>query len=412
MEHQSLFIIAIIAGFYMAWNIGANDVANAMGTSIGSGALTLRKAAFIAGIMNFLGALLVGVHVTNTIRKGVIDPLLFRDNPTQFVCGMLGVLLASGLWVTFATWKEWPVSTTHAVVGAIVGFGIAAGGIAIVNWKVIAFIVLSWVISPVFGGIISYLVFMLIKKVFLGPANPYASVIRYGPVFIGGVLYLLCLAFLFKGLKNVHLNLSFWSATVIAGTIGIVCAVLSALYLRRWKTKHDDVDYNDIEELAKPLQVVSAAYESFANGANDVANAIGPVAAIIAILETGDLSMEANVPIWLLAVGGIAIWVGISTWGWRVMGTIGKRITHITPTRGFSAEFGTATTVLICSQLGMPVSTTHTSVGNVVGVGLARGLGGVDLKVVRMIIEGWLYTLPAAGGLAAIFYLVIYRFVG
>ncbi|MBN1355183.1 inorganic phosphate transporter [bacterium] len=411
MESHIIFAFAIILGFYMAWNIGANDVANAMGTSIGSGTLTLRQAALIAGIMNFLGALLVGSHVTETIRRGVIDPMRFQSNPREFVLGMLGVLLASGMWVMFATWKEWPVSTTHSVIGAVVGFGIAAGGFGMVNWKIIGFIVLSWIVSPVVGGCISYLVFVTMRELVLNKSDPRAVARKIGPFFSFGVLYILSIAFLFKGLKNLDLNITFLNATLISTGIGAAGGLLVHRYLKRWVPKKKSA-YDDIEELAKPLQVLSASYESFANGSNDVANAIGPVAAILAILETGNLTMRAEVPLWLLGIGGIAIWVGISTWGWRVMETIGKKITYITPTRGFAAEFGTATTVLLCSQLGMPVSTTHTSVGNVIGVGLARGLGGINLKIIRKILEGWLYTLPAAGFLSAIIYFLLIRIFG
>ncbi len=406
MSGQIIFFLAVVFGFYMAWNIGANDVANAMGTSVGSGTLNIKQAALIAGVMNFLGALLVGTHVTNTIRKGVINPAFFEETPINLMLGMLGVILAAGMWVMFATWKEWPVSTTHSVIGAVVGFGLAAGGAALINWKIIVLIVLSWVISPVVGGVISYITFYSIRKLVFNRRDPFAAAIKIGPSFVGVIVFFLSLAFLFKGLKNLKLNLTFFSSTLISGGVAVAAGVIVYYLLKRCKPPKDS-PYDAIEELAKPLQVVSAAYESFANGANDVANAIGPVAAILAILDTGSVTMKAPVPIWVLAMGGIGIWVGISTWGWRVMATIGKKITHITPSRGFSAEFGTATTVLLCSQLGMPVSTTHTSVGNVIGVGMAGGVTSIDFRVVRKIVEGWVWTLPVAGLLSAIIYKIL-----
>lgn len=406
MSGQIIFILAVAFGFYMAWNIGANDVANAMGTSVGSGALKIKKAALIAGVMNFLGALLVGTHVTNTVRKGVVDPEYFASEPIHLMIGMLGVMLAAGLWVMFATYKQWPVSTTHSIIGAVVGFGIAAGGMGIIKWKVILFIVMSWIISPVFGGCISYIVFMTIRKLILHRKHPFKAALLIGPGFTGVITYFLAIAFLFKGLKNLKLNLTLLTSSLISLLLSVIVGGIVYILLKRVERKCSS-EIEDVERLAIPLQIVSASYEAFAAGANDVANAIGPVAAILAILDTGSVTMEASVPIWLLAMGGIGIWIGISTWGWRVMATIGKKITHITPTRGFAAEFGTATTVLICSQLGMPVSTTHTSVGNVIGVGMAGGVSSIDIRVVWKIIEGWLWTLPVAGIMSAIFYKIL-----
>ncbi len=403
MTAHLIFALAVASGFYMAWNIGSNDVANAMGTSVGAGTLKLKKAAFIAGIMNFLGALLVGTHVTNTVRKGVINPGYFTDTPEKLIIGMLSVVVSAGIWVTFATWKQWPVSTTHSVIGAVIGFGISAGGVAIIKWKIVVLIVLSWVISPVFGGLISYLTFYAIRKFILSRVNPFEAARKSGGYFVGTAAFFLVLAMLFKGLKNLHLNLSLPVSSLIALGISVLLGLITHRILKKIKPAREN-PYDSVEELAKPLQIVSAAYESFANGANDVANAIGPVAAIIAVLESGSVSMQAPVPLWLLALGGFGIWVGISTWGWRVMATIGRNITHITPTRGFAAEFGTATTVLICSQLGMPVSTTHTSVGNVIGVGLAKGMEAINYRVVWKIVEGWLWTLPIAALASALIY--------
>jgi len=398
-----LIIVAAGVGLYMAWSIGANDVANAMGTSVASGALTLRQAVIVAGICNFFGAVFVGAHVTNTVRKGVINVSNFSDDPNLLVYGMLAVLLGASVWVTLATYKGLPVSTTHSIIGALIGFGLLETGVHGVRWHIVGAIVLSWLISPVVGALISYLVFQVIKKFILNTLSPVAAIKKIGPFFVGVVFAILCLATIFKGLKNLHLDLSFPSALFVSILIGIGTGLIAAFFLRRYAITESS-EYEQVETLSKPLQIISAAYEAFANGANDVANAIGPVAAIYAILQTNQVGMTVSVPPWMLAIGGVGIVIGISTWGYKVMETIGKKITEITPTRGFAAEFGTATTVLICSKLGMPVSTTHTSVGNIIGVGYARGLAALDFSIIGRIIVMWLISLPAAAGLTIVFF--------
>lgn len=392
-----IFLLAVGAGLYMAFNIGANDVANAMGTSVASGALTPRRAVMVAGIFDFLGAVLVGSYVAETIRKGVVNPQLFSSSPEILLYGMVSALLGAALWLTLATRLGLPVSTTHSIVGAVIGFGVVGAGIRAVNWKVVGTIVLSWIISPLAGAGVSFLIFAFIRKKILDTFSPLSSMKKIGPYFIGLVVFILSLSVILEGTKHAKFSLSFPLAFFLAlggGSLG----VLVGRWLLR-KATPGEGEYKKVENLSKPLQVISASYECFAHGANDVANAIGPVAAIIGILTTQKVGTKVEVPLWVLALGGAGIVAGILLWGYRVMDTIGKKITEITPTRGFSAEFGAATAVLLFSRLGMPVSTTHVSVGTVMGVGLARGIRAINLRVIRYIIISWVLTLPIAGAL-------------
>jgi len=323
----TLFAAAVLAvGLYMAWNVGANDVANAMGTSVGSRAITIRQAILIAAVFEFSGAVLFGKHVTDTVRKGIVDPAAIAD-PHVIALGAFSAILAAGLWITFATWKGLPVSTTHSVVGAMTGFGLAAAGLDVVNWAKMGKIVASWVVSPVVGGIVAFISFSLFRH----------FVIRKYP------------------------------------------------------------DRARLERVFAYFQLMTASFVAFAHGSNDVANAIGPVAAALEFSREGaTVASKVPVPMWLLAFGGAGIVIGLATWGYKVMATIGERVTEITPTRGFCAEFATASVVLANSQIGLPISTTHTLVGSVIGVGMARGIKALNLRIIMDIITSWLATVPIA----------------
>ncbi|RQV98199.1 inorganic phosphate transporter [bacterium] len=395
---------AIIFGFYMAWNIGANDVANAMATSVGSGSLTYRQAIWIAAAMELAGAVLAGSHVTNTIRKGMIDVQLFAHDPQTLMLGMLAALLAAAVWLNIATLFGLPVSTTHSIVGAIVGFGLFIYGSTAIQWIKVFQIVLSWIISPLAGALIAYFLFVLIRKTILTARNTSRALLRLTPIFAGLTILLIVLATVYKGLKNLNLQLDTSTALFSSLTAGIIGAGIFYLYVsRRDGSRYDEIQ--NVERVFMVLQVATAAYVAFAHGANDVANAIGPMAAVFAIIQNGVIALKVPVPMWILLMGGVGIVIGLATWGYRVIKTVGKSITELTPTRGFSAEFSCATVVLVCSKLGLPVSTTHTLVGAVVGVGLAQGLGSVNLGVMRSIIASWLLTLPVAGGLTILIYL-------
>ncbi len=399
-----LLVMALLAAFYMAVNIGANDVANSMGTSVGSGALTIRKAVIVAGVCTFVGAVLLGVYVTDTIRKGIIDPAAFAPNPNLLIYGMIAVLLGAGAWVSIATYLKLPVSTTHSIVGALIGFGLLGAGIQGIQWKIVGAIMLSWFISPIGGAGISYLLFTIIKRKILDTPSPLAAAKRVGPFFVSLVLFVIGLAVVFGVSKRLLWSLHFSYVLGIAAAIAIVGGLASYIFLARYVLGEND-EYEEMEELAKPLEILSASYVGLAQGANDVANSIGPIAAILAVMETQKVTMQVPVPLWVLVLGGIGLVIGISTWGYRVMETIGKKITEVTPTRGFTAEFGAATVVIICSRLGMPISTTHATVGSVVGVGMARGIGAINLRVIGKIGISWLVTLPVS----ALFTMVIYK---
>lgn len=406
MDASFILIAAVLIGLYSAVNIGANDVANSMATSVASGALTIKRAVLVAGICNILGAVLVGSHVANTIRKGLIDPIQFSGRQTLFLFGMLAAVLGSALWVNIATYFKLPVSTTHSIIGGVVGFGLVSVGFAGINWTVVLFVVLSWIISPVFGGIIAFAIFSIIKKFILSSKEPIAQTRRIGPFFIGIVAFILSLAVIYKGLEHLHLDLPMLEAFLISLLVGAGGFLLGSFLLRRYKERDAD-PYYQVEKMANPLQVLSASFQAFSHGANDVANAIGPVAAIVAVVQAQKVDMQVAIPLWLLLMGGAGLAFGIYVWGHRVMETVGKRITSITPTRGFSAEFGTATTVLLCSRLGMPVSTTHVAVGNIIGVGLARGISAINLDVIKKIFSAWIISLPAAGLFSVAIYFIL-----
>ncbi len=465
-----LTIIILLAGFYLAWNIGANDVANAMGTSVGSGALTLGRALLVAAVFEFAGAFFFGSHVSETMQSGIIKTEIFSSTPIVIVYGMLSALIASGIWLQVASYYGWPVSTTHSIVGAIVGFGLINGGIEAVQWDNMSYIVASWVLSPVFGGLFAYGIFTILRKhIFFSP-NPVENAKKVMPWIVFVVFTILGLILLYHGLSNLEMGFNFAQSLLFGLLIGAISAGACHLLVRRihgpdtealenrkphpemalglektkkhllklheastgelrfqlksllqevdsisHKVTHPDSyeatkkEFAIIEKMFGYLQVMSACLMAFAHGANDVANAIGPLSAALTVLSTGYLTEQTAVPTWLLALGGLGIVIGLATWGWRVIETIGKKITELTPTRGFAAEFGAALTILVASRFGMPISTTHTLVGAVLGVGLARGLEALNLTMTRDIIVSWLVTVPAGALLSiGIFYGIQY----
>ena len=462
----TLLIVILVTGFYMAWNIGANDVANAMGTSVGSGALTLRKAILVAALLEFTGAFFFGSNVSQTMQSGIVNPDIFISQPRTLVYGMLAALASAGLWLQIASYFGWPVSTTHSIVGSIVGFGIVAGGIEAVYWQNVAQIVTTWIFSPILGGIISYYIFTLIRKKVLYTLDPYESALKITPIIVFFLVIILGSILIFDGLKHVQIDFPTYWKIVFIVVLALFCTLISYFIIRpalpkqpikinaefspevveslqkakkhldrvtnktsgqlqysvkslsqevtnlsifladqREKISHSHGEYSKVENIFGYLQIVSACMMAFAHGANDVANAIGPLSAAVTVLTTGIVALEAPIPLWALALGGSGIVIGFACWGWRVMETIGKKITELTPSRGFAAEFGAATTIVLASKFGMPVSTTHTLVGAVLGVGLARGLGAVNLNTMRDIIISWIVTVPVGAILAiCIFY--------
>lgn len=463
MSHETIIIaVALILGFYMAWNIGANDVANAMGTSVGSGALTMRRALIIAAVLEFCGAFFVGSYVSETIENGIINTSIFIGKPETFIFGMLSSLLAAGVWLQIASYCGWPVSTTHSIVGAVVGFGLIIGGPEAIYWDNMISIGLSWIVSPLVGGLLSYFVFQFLKKKIFFAIDPLHAAKKLTPALVFCVFLTLSLVTLFKGIASLQ-HLSIPEAMLISLVISSLAALVAHILLKRLKTTSDEhlanrqeiqvhmdlarslkylekaqnqakgllqeelgvaagqikdllqstkqppalfqtSEYASVERIFISLQIVTACCMAFAHGANDVANAIGPLSAIITVARHGLDGLKEQMPAWILALGGVGIVIGLATWGWRVIETIGKKITELTPSRGFAAEFGTATTILLASKLGLPVSTTHTLVGSVLGVGLARGFGALNITMIRDIVLSWAITVPVGAILAILFY--------
>jgi PiT family inorganic phosphate transporter len=410
VEAEIVYIsLAALFGIFMAWGIGANDVANAMATSVGSKALTIRQAILVAAVFEFLGAVLAGGEVTSTIRKGIVDAELLAGTPELLVYGMLASLLSAGTWLLIASRRGWPVSTTHSIVGAIVGFAAVGIGIDAVQWGEVASIVVSWVVSPVTAGLIAYLIYQSVQRLILSQEDPLAKAKRYVPVYIFLAAFTIVLVTILKGLKHVGLDLSLTNSYLLAVAIALLIALVGAIAIQRIKPdpkvdkKHH---FYTVERVFAVLMVVTACSMAFAHGSNDVANAIGPLAAVISVAKSGVVGAQAALPIWVLLIGGTGIVVGLATFGVHVISTVGKKITQLTPSRGFAAELAAATTIVIASGTGMPISTTHTLVGAVLGVGLARGIAAIDLRVVGRVFVSWVVTIPAGAFLAIIFFLI------
>ena len=408
---QILIILACLFGLFMAWGVGANDVANAMGTSVGAGALTIKQAIIIAMIFEFAGAYLAGGEVTSTIRKGIIDPGILEGTPELLVYGMLSALLAAGTWLLIASMMGWPVSTTHSIVGAIVGF--AAVGISpdAVNWGKVGKIVASWVVSPVLAGTIAYMLFRSVQKLILTQDDPFHRAKKFIPIYMFAVGFLIAMVTMLKGLKHVlkdsGVAMSFGECAMLAATVGVVVAIVGSVLLSRVKRDEEAEHYNrfaSVEKVFAVLMIFTACAMAFAHGSNDVANAVGPLAAVVSVVKSGAVGASSVMPSWILLLGGVGIMLGLATYGFKVMGTIGKKITELTPSRGFAAELGAAATVVLASGIGLPISTTHTLVGAVLGVGLARGIAAINMRVIGTIFMSWLITLPAGAGLAIVFF--------
>jgi PiT family inorganic phosphate transporter len=401
-------ILGATLAIYMAWAIGANDVANAMGTSVGSGALTIGGAVVVAGVLEFSGAFLAGGHVTNTVRKGMLDAALVEQNPELVLYGMLAALASAGTLLIVATKFGLPVSTTHSIVGAIVGFGSVGLGVDAVAWGKVAQIVASWLTSPLIGGVMAFLIFNLLRSQILDRDKPIEQLVRLGPFFFFYVFFIIGLVTLFKGLKNLKLDLDLPQALGASVLLGLFGALIGVIVIRRAVRSsggpEDKDHYRHVERVFVVLQIMTACAVAFAHGSNDVANSIGPLAAVHSIVTTGAAGKTAAVEPWMLAVGGFGIVVGLATWGYRVMETVGKKITELTPSRGFAAELAAATTIVLASRFGIPVSTTHILVGSVFGVGLARGIGALDLRVIGSILVSWVATVPIAAALSIFFF--------
>ncbi len=406
-----LVVFAAGVGFFMAWGIGANDVANAMGTSVGSKALTIKQAIIIAMIFEFAGAYLAGGEVTSTIRKGIIDTSYFVNAPEQLVFGMIAALLAAGSWLLIASYQGWPVSTTHSIVGAIIGFTLVAVGADAITWGKVSAIVGSWIITPLIAGMIAFTIFNSAQKLIFDAEKPFDAAKRYVPIYMFLAGFVLSLVTIKKGLKHIGLDVGATEGYLWAIGIAIAVALTGKFFISRISfSRMDDKEmhYTNVEKVFAILMVLTACCMAFAHGSNDVANAIGPLAAVVSVVSSGgEIAKKAALAWWILPLGGVGIVLGLAVFGQRVMKTIGTGITHLTPSRGFAAELAAACTVVIASGTGLPISTTQTLVGGVLGVGLAHGIAAINLSVVRNIVISWVITLPVGAGLAILFYSII-----
>ncbi|WP_462380335.1 inorganic phosphate transporter [Pseudomonas sp. Marseille-QA0892] len=409
-----LLVMACLFGFFMAWGVGANDVANAMGTSVGSKALTIKQAILVAMVFEFCGAYLAGGEVTETIKNGIVDANVIP--PDLFVLGMMSALLAAGTWLMIASIRGWPVSTTHSIVGAIIGFASVGISLDAVNWGGLVPIVSSWVVTPFISGVIAFFIFRSVQWLIIDTDEPFRNAKRWVPVYMFLTGFMLALMTFTKGLKHVGLSFTTSQGVALAVLVGLVVAGIGMLLLRRIKADADadrTFHYASVERVFAVLMIFTACSMAFAHGASDVSNAVGPLAAVVGVIEAGGdmvLGGRSAVPGWVLLLGAVGIVIGLATYGWRVIATIGKGITELTPSRGFAAELATAGTVVAASGVGLPVSTTHTLVGAVLGIGIARGIGALNLSVVGRIFTSWVITLPV-GAVLAIIYLEIFSFI-
>ncbi|WP_018860927.1 MULTISPECIES: inorganic phosphate transporter [unclassified Thioalkalivibrio] len=413
MEYDTLLLgLAVIFGLFMAWGIGANDVANAMGTSVGSRALNIRQAVFVAAVFVFAGAWLAGGEVTQTIRSGMVDSALLADSPSLLVFGMLAALAAAGTWLLTASYFGWPVSTTHSIIGAIIGFAVVGLGFEVVRWERVGTIAISWVLSPMIGGMIAFALFRSIQLLILDTVDPLKNAKRWAPLYIFLTALVTALVTMFKGLTHVGLDLTTAQAYGFAVLISLGVVAVGLLAIRRLRFEEISPQahgshFSDVEKVFGVMMVVTGCAMAFALGSNDVANAVGPLAAVVDVIHTGEVDPETVVPMWVLLLGGFGIVFGLFTYGHKVIATVGTGITQLTPSRGYAATAAAAATVVLASGTGLPISTTHTLVGAILGVGMARGIAAIDLRLVRMIFMSWIVTLPAGAILAIVFFFIL-----
>ena len=411
-----LVLAAAFFGFVMAYGVGANDVANAMGTSVGSKALTIKQAIIIAAIFEFTGAFFAGGEVTSTIRSGIVDAKVFAEIPELLAYGMIAALIAAGTWLLVATYFGWPVSTTHSIVGAIIGFGAVGVGMDAVHWDEVGGIVGSWVVTPVLSGILAFLIFMSAQKLIFDTENPLAAAKKYVPFYMVFAAFIMAFVTITKGLKHVGINLSSQEGLLLCIAISLVVGVIGKIAINMVKIDPDadkEMHFTNVEKIFGILMIFTACCMAFAHGSNDVANAIGPLAAVVGVIQSGGQVLDkVSLDWWILPLGAVGIVIGLMTFGARVIETIGSNITHLTPSRGFAAEIAAASTVVISSGLGLPISTTQTLVGAVLGVGMARGIAALNLGVIRNIFISWVVTLLIGAVLSIIFFYIIKGVMG
>lgn len=407
-----LVILTALLGFLMAFGIGANDVSNAMGTSVGSGTITVKQAIMIAMVFELAGAYLAGGEVADTIKSGIIQTESFSDQPDVLVLGMMSSLCAAGVWLIVATKMGWPVSGTHTIIGAVIGFALVTVGGHAIQWGQLTGIVGSWFITPVLAGIIAFVIFVNSQKLIFNRSEPFKQAKKYGPFYMGVTIFILCIVTISKGLKHVGLHLSNWETFGISLTLALIATVVGYIYFRSEKFAakvQGNGGFAGVEKIFSILMLLTACAMAFAHGSNDVANAIGPLAAVESIVSSGgSLESAAGMAPWVLPLGAIGMGVGLAVMGKSVMATVGTGITELTPSRGFAAQFACAVTVVLASGTGLPISTTQTLVGAILGVGFARGIAAINLGIIRNIVASWFVTLPAGAILSIIIYYILH----
>lgn len=416
----SLLILVAICGLYAAWNIGANDVANAVGTSVGSGALTLKQAVLVAAIFEFAGAFFLGGNVVNTIESRIIYLDGITGSVSLYIYGMISALLSTSIWLQIASFFGWPVSTTHSIIGAVIGFGLVVGKSSIIYWSYVFSIALSWIISPILGGFVAFIIFNVIRKKIFHSKDPILAMTKLTPFLSSCIFVTLAGVILIGGFMTYRISII--TVFFFLCLLGIIAYFVALFFVKKTKnfTKNFSLkltkriqsrgNYNKehlfVERIFAYFQIIIACFMAFAHGSNDVANAIAPVAAVFtSVNKNFDNKMFFAL---LLACGGLGIVIGLATWGWRVIETVGCKITELNPSRGFSAGFGAALTIVLASKLGLPISTTHVIIGAVIGVGFARGTRAINLNIVKDIFVSWIVTVPA-GALLSIFFFFILR---
>ena len=407
-----LVIVTAVLGFLMAFGIGANDVSNAMGTSVGSGTITIKQAIIIAMVFELAGAYLAGGEVADTIKSGIIQADAFTDTPEILVLGMMSSLCAAGVWLIVATKMGWPVSGTHTIIGAVIGFALVTVGASSIQWGQLTGIVGSWFITPVLAGIIAFVIFVNSQKLIFNRSEPFKQAKKYGPFYMAVTIFILCIVTISKGLKHVGLNLTSWQTFGISLGLSLIAGVIGAVYFRSKafeKKVKDKSGFGGVEKIFSILMLLTACAMAFAHGSNDVANAIGPLAAVESIVASGgQLQSSVGMAPWVLPLGAVGMGIGLAVMGKSVMATVGTGITELTPSRGFAAQFACAITVVLASGTGLPISTTQTLVGAILGVGFARGIAAINLGIIRNIVASWFVTLPAGAVLSIIIYYLLH----
>jgi PiT family inorganic phosphate transporter len=402
--------LACVIGFIMTWGVGANDLANIMSTTMGSKAVTPRQAIIIAVIFEFAGAFFGSGHVTSTIRTGIINIDLVHPE-VYVIYGMLAILLAGSVWMSLASFIGMPVSITNAIVGGLVGFGAIVLGVDTIHWEMVRRIAISWVCSPLIAGLFSYLLFVLIQKRILSRSQPRQAVHRVLPVLLFFIGFVLSIMVVLKGLEHFGIQLSFWMGVLLDVMTSFMVLILGYFLLRRIHIAkqadlHAQLIY--VEKVFGVLMGLTACAMVFAHGSNDVAIAVGPMAAVFGVMHSGEsLSAATPIPSWIVALGACGVVIGFLSYGRKVIETVGSGITALTPSRAFCATLAAATTVIVSTSTGIPVSATQTLVGAVLGVGLARGIGALNLTVIRNIFTSWIITIPATATICIVFFFLL-----